>query len=82
MLEAQGGGCAICGKPPGDIALHVDHCHETGRVRGLLCFSCNAGLGQFRHDPDLLYQAMEYAAVHWRIEELKALGRGGDAATG
>jgi hypothetical protein len=82
MLEKQGGGCAICGKPPGDTALHVDHCHETGRVRGLLCFSCNAGLGQFRHDPELLYQAMEHAAVHWRIEGLKGSGRGGDAATG
>jgi hypothetical protein len=84
MLERQGGGCAICGKPPGDIALHVDHCHETGRVRGLLCFSCNAGLGQFRHDPDLLGRALEYAAVHWRIEDLKAEGRrrGGAAANG
>lgn len=85
MLERQGGGCAICGKPPGDIALHVDHCHETGRVRGLLCFSCNAGLGQFKHDPGLLEAAMTYAAVHWRIEGLKATARqrqaGGDAET-
>jgi len=71
MLERQGGGCAICGKPPGDTALHVDHCHETGRVRGLLCFSCNAGLGQFKHDPELLEAALTYAAVHWRIEGLK-----------
>jgi hypothetical protein len=74
-LEAQGGGCAICGRPPGDTALHVDHCHETGRVRGLLCFSCNAGLGQFRHDPELLGAARTYAAVHWRVEDLKAAGR-------
>lgn len=84
MLERQGGGCAICGKPPGDIALHVDHCHDTGRVRGLLCFSCNAGLGQFRHDPQLLGRAMDYAAIHWRIEDLKAdgPGRGGAATKG
>jgi hypothetical protein len=75
MLESQGGGCAICGKPPGDTALHVDHCHETGRVRGLLCFSCNAGLGQFKHDPDLLYSAMTYAGAHWRVEALKAEAR-------
>jgi hypothetical protein len=74
-LQAQGGGCAICGEPPGEIALHVDHCHETGRVRGLLCFSCNAGLGQFRHDPELLGAARTYAAVHWRVEDLKAAGR-------
>jgi hypothetical protein len=71
MLERQGGGCAICGTAPGETALHVDHCHETGRVRGLLCFCCNAGLGQFKHDPDLLYEAMAYAAVqlaHRRTE--------------
>lgn len=83
MLEAQGGGCAICGTPPGDIALHVDHCHETGRVRGLLCFPCNAGLGQFKHDPELLLAAASYAGAHWRIEGLKAearrVGDGGDA---
>jgi len=84
MLERQGGGCAICGKPPGETALHVDHCHETGRVRGLLCFSCNAGLGQFHHDPELLGRALEYTATHWRIEDLKAEGRrrGGAAANG
>jgi hypothetical protein len=74
LLEDQGGGCAICGKPPDGMALHVDHCHETGRVRGLLCFSCNAGLGQFKHDPDLLEEALVYVAVHWRIEGLKRLG--------
>jgi hypothetical protein len=86
MLERQGGGCAICGKPPGDIALHVDHCHETGRVRGLLCFACNAGLGQFKHDPELLVAAATYAGAHWRIQELKAEARrardGGDTPSG
>jgi hypothetical protein len=84
LLASQGGGCAICGKPPGDTALHVDHCHQTGRVRGLLCFSCNAGLGQFRHDPQLLEAAMTYAAAHWRIEGLKAEAapmRGGEDAS-
>lgn len=47
MFEAQGGVCAICGKPPGKHALHVDHNHVTGKVRGLLCFSCNGALGWF-----------------------------------
>src|SRR5262245_42197596 len=46
MLEAQGGGCAICGRPALEgTSLHVDHEHETGVVRGLLCFTCNGALG-------------------------------------
>jgi Recombination endonuclease VII len=61
MLAAQGGGCAICGRPPrGDIALHVDHDHDTGAVRGLLCFRCNNALGDFDSDPALLRAAIDY----------------------
>jgi hypothetical protein len=45
MLEAQDGGCYICGNPPNAKRLHVDHCHETGAVRGLLCAGCNRTLG-------------------------------------
>ncbi len=45
MLTRQGGTCAICKKPPKVKRLHVDHCHSTGRVRGLLCGSCNGRLG-------------------------------------
>lgn len=51
MLENQGGGCAICarkspGNGKGDQYFDVDHCHETGKVRGLLCRQCNVLLGQ------------------------------------
>ena len=47
MFDAQGGVCAICGKPrPEERTLHVDHDHETGEIRGLLCFSCNNALGR------------------------------------
>ncbi len=71
MLDRQGGGCAICDEPPGDTALHVDHCHDTGRIRGLLCFRCNSALGNLRHDPEVIGRALEYVAVHWRVERLK-----------
>jgi hypothetical protein len=61
MLVAQHGGCAICGSPePDGQSLHVDHCHGSGAVRGLLCFRCNAGLGQFDHDGDRLAAAAAY----------------------
>ena len=71
MLEQQGGGCCLCGAPPPEGgSLHVDHDHDTGRVRSLLCFRCNAGLGQLRHDPALLKRAAEYVGTHHRIGAL------------
>ncbi|MFE9609261.1 endonuclease VII domain-containing protein [Streptomyces sp. NPDC006012] len=54
---SQGGVCCIClAAPP----AHVDHCHETGRVRGVLCFSCNAALGQFKDQPEVMRRAAAY----------------------
>jgi hypothetical protein len=44
LLEAQDGGCAICGATPKTRRLHVDHDHHTGAVRGLLCHRCNRAL--------------------------------------
>jgi hypothetical protein len=61
MLAAQGGGCAICGRPPSaKISLHIDHDHDDGRIRGLLCFVCNNGLGQFQENPERLRKAAAY----------------------
>ncbi len=60
MLAEQGGGCAVCGDPPGRTALHVDHCHDTGLVRGLLCFRCNSAIGNLRDDPDIIAAALAY----------------------
>ena len=65
MLAAQGGACAICGLPEAKAykgALHVDHCHATGAVRGLLCRGCNHVLGHLKDDPALLKRAIQYLA--------------------
>lgn len=59
MIEQQENRCAICGKGP-KLLLHVDHCHTSGRVRGLLCRYCNTGLGQFYDNPDFLRAAITY----------------------
>ena len=65
MLDAQGGGCAICGRPPRpDISLHVDHEPTSGRVRSLLCFPCNNLLGDAHDDPSLLRAAADYLDRH------------------
>jgi hypothetical protein len=62
MLAAQNNRCALCSTdaPGGKGTFHVDHCHDTGRVRGLLCMSCNVGIGQLKHSPELLQRAIEY----------------------
>ena len=63
MAEAQNYGCAICGAKTCDAAhslLAVDHCHSTGKVRGLLCSQCNHGLGNFRDNVQLIARAMAY----------------------
>ena len=65
MLAAQGGVCAICGRPPrDDISLHVDHDHETGQVRGLIDFRCNNALGDFDDDAARLAAAIRYLDRH------------------
>lgn len=70
LLEKQQGLCAICGSPEtaevrGEaFALAVDHCHDGGHVRELLCRSCNTGLGGFRDSVDLLREAIAYLEKH------------------
>lgn len=59
MAARQGGACAICGATP-ERALDVDHDHETGAIRALLCGMCNRGLGSFRDRADLMVKAIDY----------------------
>ena len=61
LLEAQGGRCAICqSEDPRARNWHVDHCHESEEVRGVLCGPCNTGLGHFGDDPERLESAIQY----------------------
>jgi hypothetical protein len=65
MFNKQDGKCAICDSSEVSIArksynLFVDHDHQTGKVRGLLCHHCNAGLGYFRDNEHTLHKAIEY----------------------
>jgi hypothetical protein len=63
MFAAQDGKCAICDRA-NDRRLCVDHDHETGAVRELLCDPCNQGLGRFGDDPDLMLKAIAYLRKH------------------
>ena len=62
MFSAQEGQCKICQRHQDDFhkTLGVDHCHDTGKIRGLLCDSCNRGIGLLGDSPDLLNRAIQY----------------------
>lgn len=67
LLKSQNNMCAICSRlKPNQTTnnLHVDHCHKTGKIRGLLCDKCNRGLGFFSEDISLFQKAIEYVKKH------------------
>ena len=70
MLEKQGGVCSICKQEETTVragrvmSLSVDHCHETGKIRGLLCNSCNRALGKFKDSIEHLLAAASYLEEH------------------
>ena len=72
MLDMQDNKCGICKKeetckdPRHDRVrrLSIDHCHKTGKVRGLLCHSCNTAIGKFKDDIELLHKAIRYITQH------------------
>lgn len=59
LMQMQNKQCAICKKPI-TVRSPVDHCHTTGRIRGLLCFKCNTGLGMFGDNVELLETVIQY----------------------
>ena len=76
LKEKQRNCCAICGTHADDIPhksfshnpLVIDHDHETGEVRALLCPTCNSGLGHFKDSPELLIKAAKYLTYHKRMK--------------
>jgi hypothetical protein len=60
MVKKQNGRCAICGMPPGNKGLCVDHDHASGENRGLLCQTCNTGIGLLKEDPKIMKNAIAY----------------------
>ena len=70
LNTVQGGKCAICGQPPGDnVRAHwggklcVDHCHETGKIRDLLCNDCNLAVG-YAKTADIAQAIADYIRLH------------------
>lgn len=60
LAEMQDGKCAICGCSPHGKPLVVDHDHITGKIRGLLCHSCNVAIGHVRENVETLYSMIAY----------------------
>ena len=80
LLVKQEGKCAICGaldgseksNNNGSKSLSVDHDHQTGEIRGLLCSMCNKGIGSLEDSPKLVLKAYEYLIAHQKLREVVA----------
>ncbi len=64
LLKMQEGKCNICNRSFNDNPYKIDHCHSTGKVRGLLCHQCNTGLGMLNDDIEVLRRAITYLQGH------------------
>ena len=63
LLAKQNSRCAICNTDLMVVGEHVDHCHTTGKIRGILCRQCNVAIGMFKNDPFLVQKAIDYLLV-------------------
>lgn len=74
MVSDQNDLCKICNKPESKLwqgkvtELCIDHCHETGKVRGLLCFKCNIGIGVFDDNIENIQIAIEYIKSNRNVD--------------
>ena len=64
LLDASGGVCCICEGNRTKRALVVDHDHKSGKIRGLLCGSCNSAIGMLGDDAGLVTRALKYLEIH------------------
>lgn len=69
QFKKQNKGCAICGRPPKKVRLHIDHNHTTGKVRGLLCHPCNrkvlGAIERFKVNiPNIVAYLMQYDSAN------------------
>lgn len=62
MFQNQKGCCAVCDRHQSELnhSLHVDHCHNTNKVRALLCSNCNSGIGNLQDSKEMLSKAIKY----------------------
>ena len=76
MLVAQSGGCAICGADSpgcGRTYFSVDHCHASGRVRGLLCSNCNSGIGLLGDSASTVAKALAYLQHAGKVADVEVV---------
>jgi hypothetical protein len=71
MIEDCGNKCQICGRTPEEIGdlrrLAVDHCHDTGRIRGILCRWCNTAIVQLQDSIEVVENAVQYMKANYLV---------------
>jgi|694.fasta_scaffold119457_6 hypothetical protein len=81
LCALQHNRCLICGRKPRKRPLAVDHDHKTGKIRGLLCGTCNTGMGHLQDSPELLEKAAAYLRTRGTIDLREYVTQQGTGAT-